>query len=74
MSATVGYLRDWKAHRRAVRARYGVACPRCRERQPKREPSILLPGQNCRADGYRDNRPTLTADQLALTDFMEGGD
>ncbi|MFG1429354.1 hypothetical protein [Roseixanthobacter glucoisosaccharinicivorans] len=47
-----------RAERRDRRARFGVNCPRCREKQPKRTPSILLPGQRCKVDGYRDPRPS----------------
>lgn len=42
--------------RREKRARLGVNCPKCNELQPKRIPTILLPGQRCRVDGYRDPR------------------
>jgi hypothetical protein len=47
---------DLRAERRETRARLGMPCPRCNEMQPKRTPSILLPGQRCRVDGYRDPR------------------
>ena len=50
-------FRDLREHKRDLRARLGVPCPQCRVKQPKREPSILLPGQRCRVDGYRDPRP-----------------
>lgn len=43
--------------RREARAKYGVACPVCREKLPKAHPSILLPQQVCRIHGYRDPRP-----------------
>lgn len=49
----------WNAMRTATkehRKQSGVPCPRCRELQPKRDPSILLPGQRCKVDGYRDPR------------------
>ena len=49
-----------KAHKRERRKRYGVPCPRCRELQPKRDPTILLPQQQCKVDGYCDPRPRLT--------------
>ena len=38
------------------RDRLGVPCPQCRVKQPKRTPTILLPGQRCKVDGYRDPR------------------
>lgn len=43
--------------RRERREKYGVPCPRCSEVRPKASPSILLPGQRCNVDGYRDPRP-----------------
>jgi hypothetical protein len=48
---------DMKEHRRKVRAKYGVNCPQCNVKQPKRVPSVLLPGQKCKVDGYIDPRP-----------------
>lgn len=50
---------DLKQHRRELREAHGVPCPHCRDKQPKREPSILLPGQRCKVDGYRDPRPRI---------------
>lgn len=46
-----------KEERRELRDRLGVNCPKCNIKQPKRTPSILLPGQRCKVDGYRDPRP-----------------
>lgn len=46
-----------KAERKERRGLLGVNCPRCAEVRPKAHPSILLPGQRCRVDGYRDPRP-----------------
>lgn len=47
-------LRDAKKeHRR----KYGVLCPECSQTRPKAHPSILLPQQRCKVDGYRDPRP-----------------
>jgi hypothetical protein len=48
---------DLREDRRQRRAELGVNCPNCRIKQPKRTPSILLPGQRCKVDGYRDLRP-----------------
>lgn len=48
--------RDLKSHRAELRKRLGAECPQCRVVQPKRTPSILLPGQRCKVDGYRDPR------------------
>ena len=46
-----------RADRRDRRARLGVNCPRCAIARPKAHPSILLPQQRCKVDGYRDPRP-----------------
>lgn len=46
----------WRAERREQRARLGVSCPRCASARPKATPSILLPQQRCKVDGYRDPR------------------
>lgn len=51
------YFNDLKEHRRQMRETHGVNCPRCREKQPKRDPTILLPQQRCKVDGYQDPRP-----------------
>lgn len=49
--------REIRDARRNARAKHGVACPKCSEVRPKAQPSILLPQQRCRVDGYRDPRP-----------------
>jgi hypothetical protein len=54
---------DIKDRGRKMRAMYGVPCPRCNIVQPKRVPSILLPQQKCKVDGYVDPRPLLTKEQ-----------
>lgn len=59
-------LRD---ERKALRNKYGVECPQCRMCpqcrivRPKAHPSILLPQQRCKVDGYRDPRSRLTDEQ-----------
>ena len=58
----------WHTVREATRdllVKHGIACPECRRLQPRRDPSILLPGQKCRVDGYRDRRKVLTQQQIA---------
>ena len=50
-------MRALNAHRKAERRRLGVPCPQCAIARPKAHASILLPGQRCRVDGYRDPRP-----------------
>lgn len=50
----------WREHREAVRAerrRLGIDCPGCPKVQPKRIPTLLMPGQRCRVCGYTDPRP-----------------
>ena len=51
------YYNDLKDTRKQARAEHGVSCPRCKEARPKAWASILLPGQRCKVDGYRDPRP-----------------
>ncbi len=48
--------RGMKEDRKERRAKYGVNCPRCNVVQPRRIPSILLPGQQCRVCKYSDPR------------------
>lgn len=48
--------RDIRDARREARAKHGVPCPKCAEVRPKAHPSILLPQQRCKVDGYRDPR------------------
>lgn len=45
-----------RAERRDLRQRLGIECPRCKVARPKTNASILLPGQRCKVDGYRDPR------------------
>lgn len=49
--------RDIRDARRDARAKHGVPCPQCAVKRPKAQPSILLPEQRCKVDGYRDPRP-----------------
>lgn len=49
--------RDIREARSEARAKHGVNCPKCAETRPKAHPSILLPQQRCKVDGYRDPRP-----------------
>lgn len=51
------FWNDIRSARKERRAALGVDCPGCRRIQPKRTPTILLPGQRCRVCGYRDPRP-----------------
>lgn len=62
MSGMIDMYRDLKAFRALRRQRFGVACPMCAKEQPRRQPTILEPGQRCRVHkpAYRDPRPELT--------------
>lgn len=51
------HFNDLRASRKERRAQLGVNCPQCKMARPKAHPSILLPGQRCKVDGYRDPRP-----------------
>jgi hypothetical protein len=50
------FWRDVRNARKERRAELGVECPECKRLQPKRNATVLLPGQRCRVDGYRDPR------------------
>ena len=50
------YYNDLRESRKERRAKFGVDCPRCAVVRPRAHPSILLPGQRCKVDGYRDPR------------------
>lgn len=63
MSDTIDAYRAMNDHRKALRAKYGIECPTCKQKRPRAHASILLPQQRCRVDGYRDPRPELTNEQ-----------
>ncbi len=63
MGDMIDMWRDLKEHRREMRAALGVPCPNCPIKQPRREPTILLPQQRCKVDGYRDPRPESVIDE-----------
>lgn len=62
MSDMIDMYRDMKDLNKLLRAKFGVTCPRCQIEQPKRQPTILLPGKRCKVHNppYRDPRPELT--------------
>lgn len=64
MPDAIDDFRALKQFRKNVRQRFGTPCPRCSEARPKAQPTILLPQQRCRVDGYRDPRPELTKEQV----------
>ncbi len=53
------FWRDVKEARKELREKYGIKCPECIRLQPKRNPTVLLPQQRCKVDGYRDPRPRI---------------
>jgi hypothetical protein len=55
-------LRQYNKDRRAA---YGIPCPQCAVVRPKAHASILLPGQRCKVDGYRDPRKRSDAPELS---------
>lgn len=64
--------REIKDARREARSKHGVPCPRCAGVRPKAHPSILLPEQRCKVDGYRDPRQrTRETEYLTLTTHKE---
>lgn len=65
------YFNDRKNHRARMRSVYGINCPRCAIGRPKTQPSILLPGQRCKVDGYQDPR---TEEHTGGSDHKVGAD
>lgn len=63
MSDAIDTYRAMDDRRKAVRRTHGVNCPQCAVKRPRAHPTILLPQQRCRVDGYRDPRPELTGEQ-----------
>jgi hypothetical protein len=59
------YFNDVKDHKKRLREKYGVDCPMCKKNRPKACPTIMLPQQRCKVDGYRDPRPALTDEQYS---------
>ena len=59
MGDTGDEFRFWRGLKKDARAKYGLTCPQCKVKRPKASPSILLPGQRCRVDGFRDPRPLI---------------
>jgi len=49
-------FRAWKEHKKERKRKLGRACIGCITHFPRRSPTILFPGQQCRVCGYTDNR------------------
>lgn len=66
MGDAIDDYRALKQFRRLRRERFGVPCPRCQAEQPKRQPTILEPGDRCRVHrpAYVDPRPELTQQDI----------
>lgn len=47
------FFNDLKEHRKRMRREKGINCPGCIKDHPKRDPTILLPGQRCKVCGHR---------------------
>jgi hypothetical protein len=50
----------WNIVKKAKKDRkkeFGIDCPGCNIKEPKRIPTKLLPNQKCKVCGYRDPRP-----------------
>lgn len=63
MSDSIDAYKDLADHKKALKRKYGVNCPQCAIHRPRAHPTILLPQQRCKVDGYRDPRPELTDEQ-----------
>jgi hypothetical protein len=61
----------YRYYKRERRLKFGVNCPKCAVVRPKAHPSILLPGQQCRVDGYRDPRAASFREWEAAQDQIE---
>ena len=59
MSDVIDDYRALREFRREQKAKYGIDCPGCVARFPKRSPTRLLPGGRCRVCGFHDRRVPL---------------
>ena len=63
MSDTIDDYKSMADHKKRLRAKFGINCPQCSIARPKAHPTILMPKQRCKVDGYVDQRPELTDDE-----------
>ena len=63
MSEAAEIFGAMKDRKKALRAKFGINCPQCAIKRPKAHPTILLPQQRCRVDGFVDPRPELTEEE-----------
>jgi thioesterase domain-containing protein len=57
MGDSVEIFRALADYYRERRARLGIDCPGCKIKEPKRNPTKMMPGRRCKVCGYRDPRP-----------------
>lgn len=60
-----------KQERSELRERLGVDCSGCKVKEPKRTPTILLPGQRCKVCGYRDPRGGILPPAPAVPTYVD---
>jgi hypothetical protein len=63
MSDMIDDFRALKEFRKQMRADLGIKCPKCAQARPRAHATILMPGQRCKVDGYRDLRPSSLMDE-----------
>jgi hypothetical protein len=56
MSEMADVYNDIKRRRRDRKRKFGKECPECKRLRPNTNATILLPGQICKVDGYKDSR------------------
>jgi hypothetical protein len=66
-------FRDLKAERQAQRAKWGVNCPTCLKERPRGNATLLLPGQTCKVDKFRDPRRIRDGAMTAMGVLMRLG-
>lgn len=59
MSKVPQSLLDRNERKRVMRVNHGVNCPGCLLKHPKRNPTLLMPGQKCKWCGHLDPRERL---------------
>lgn len=52
MSDMGDIFRDLKEDLRIKKAKWGIDCPGCKRKQPKRIPTRLMPYQRCKVCGF----------------------
>lgn len=50
------HFEGYKEEKRARRRKFGIPCPLCQNNRPRASPTLMMPGQKCKIDGYKDNR------------------